>query len=91
MELNVENYKVRKTSPIILGNPGLPKNTERYVVSGMGVIGIDLYKDDELKIVNLEGSQIVEMVFFNNLGNCESIVGKDYNADANFIKEKIKS
>ncbi len=91
MELNLENYKVRKTSPIILGNPGLPKNTERYVVSGMGVIGIDLYKDDELKIVNLEGSQIVEMVFFNSLGNCESIVGKEYNANANFIKEKIKS
>ena len=91
MELDIENYTVRKTSPIILGNPGLPKNTERYVVSGMGIIGIDLYKDDELKIVNLEGSQIVEIVFFNNLGNCESIVGKEYNANANFIKEKIKS
>ena len=91
MNLVLENYKVRKTSPIILGNAGLPKNTERYTVNGMGLIGIDLFKDDELKIVNIEGAQPVEISFFNNLGKCETIVEKDFNADANFIKEKLKS
>ena len=47
MELNLEKFNIRNSKPIILGNAGLPKNTERYVVSGMGVIGIDLYKDDD--------------------------------------------
>ena len=91
MNLNIENYNVRQTSPIILGKAGLPKNTERYVVSGMEMIFVDLFKDDELSIINIEGSQVCEMTFFNNSGNCDAIVNKDFNSNANFIKEKIQS
>ena len=91
MNLNLENYNVRQTSPIILGKAGLPKNTERYVVSGMEMIFVDLFKDDELSIINIEGSQVCEMTFFNNSGNCDAIVNKDFNSNANFIKEKIQS
>ena len=69
MNLILENYNVRQTSPIILGKAGLPKNTERYVVSGMEMIFVDLFKDDELSIINIEGSQVCEMTFFNNSGN----------------------
>ena len=54
MNLNLENYNVRQTSPIILGKAGLPKNTERYVVSGMEMIFVDLFKDDELSLINIE-------------------------------------
>ena len=91
MNLNLANYNVRQTSPIILGKAGLPKNTERYVVSGMEMIFVDLFKDDELSIINIEGSQVCEMTFFNNSGNCDAIVNKDFNSNANFIKEKIQS
>ena len=91
MNLNLENYNVRQTSPIILGKAGLPKNTERYVVNGMEMIFVDLFKDDELSVINIEGSQVCEMTFFNNSGNCDAIVNKDFNSNANFIKEKIQS
>ena len=38
MELNLENFNIRNSKPIILGNAGLPKNTERYHLNGMGII-----------------------------------------------------
>ena len=47
MELDLSNFNVRKTKPIILGNPGLPENVERYVVKGQGLIGVDIFKDDK--------------------------------------------
>ena len=50
MELNLENFNIRNSKPIILGNAGLPKNTERYHLNGMGIIGIDIYKDDKMQI-----------------------------------------
>ena len=49
MELNLKNFNIRNSKPIILGNAGLPKNTERYHLNGMGIIGIDIYKDDKMK------------------------------------------
>ena len=39
MELNLEKFKIRKTKPIILGNAGLPDDTERYHLEGMEMIG----------------------------------------------------
>ena len=29
----------------------------------MGIIGIDIYKDDKIKIINIEGSQVCEITF----------------------------
>ena len=37
MELKLDNFNVRKSKPIILGNAGLPKNTERYYLEGMKI------------------------------------------------------
>ena len=90
MELNIENFKIRKSKPIIYGNAGLPENVERYNLKGMEMIGIDIFKDDILIILNIEGSQICEMSFFDNMGKCRSILNAEYNSEANFIKKKLK-
>ena len=76
MELNLENFNIRNSKPIILGNAGLPKNTERYHLNGMGIIGIDIYKDDKIKIINIEGSQVCEITFFDKNGKCISLTSK---------------
>ncbi len=89
MELDLSNFNVRKTNPLIMGNAGLPKNVERYTVKGEGILGIDLYKDDEIKVINLEGSQEMELTSFNDQGKNETLVGKDFNNDANFIKNVL--
>ena len=90
MELNLEKFNIRNSKPIILGNAGLPKNTERYYLNGMGIIGIDIYKDDKIKIINIEGSQVCEITFFDKNGKCISLTSKTFNNEANFIKNKIK-
>ena len=75
MELNLDNFNIRNSKPIILGNAGLPKNTERYHLNGMGIIGIDIYKDDKIKIINIfldKNLHIVKFIF--NLDN----VNKSY-------------
>ena len=86
MELDLSNFNVRKTNPIIMGSAGLPENVERYTVKGEGILGIDLFKDDEIKIINLEGSQEMELTFFNDVGKNETLIGKDLDKDSNFIK-----
>ncbi len=80
MDLKLDNFKIRKSKPIILGNAGLPKNTERYHLEGMQMIGIDLNVGDEATIINIEGSQEIEFVFFDEDGNCKSIINKDLNS-----------
>ena len=89
MELKLENFKVRNTKPIIFGNAGLPEGTERYHLEGMKMIGLDIFSGDKITIINIEGSQSIEMVFFDENGNCESLVNKNLNGEAQFIKEKI--
>ena len=56
----------------------------------MEIIGFDIFKDDKIKIVNLEGSQICEITFFDKNGNCKPLLSKNFNSDASFIKKKIK-
>ena len=48
MDINLTNFNVRRTNALILGNVGLPENVERYVVKGQGLIGLDIFKDDEI-------------------------------------------
>ena len=54
MEINLENFNIRKTAPYIAGSQGLPKNVERYIAKGMGLIGIDIFGGDEISIKNIE-------------------------------------
>ena len=46
MNIDVNKYPVRRSNPIVIDSYGLPKNTERYVVKGQGLIGIELDKGD---------------------------------------------
>ena len=87
MELDLSNFNVRKTKPIILGNPGLPENVERYVVKGQRLIGVDIFKEDKITIINIEGNQICEAVVFDKSGkNKQSIIGLQSSGNADFIK-----
>ncbi len=91
MELDLTNFNVRKTSPLIMGSAGLPKNVERYVVKGQGLIGVDIFKDDKITIINTEGSQICETIVFDISGkNKQSIIGQNNNGNADFIKYILK-
>ena len=54
MNIDISKYPVRRSNPIIHGSYGLPTDTERYIVKGQGLIGIDLDKGDNLYFKNLE-------------------------------------
>ena len=87
MDIDLSNFNIRRTNPIILGNAGLPDNLERYIVKGQGLIGIDIFKDDKITIINIEGNQICEAVVFDKSGkNKQSIIGFPSNGNADFIK-----
>ena len=91
MELDLSNFNIRKTSPIILGNDGLPKNVERYTVKGQGILGIEIFKDDKIKIINLEGAQELELTSFDTNGENKSLIQIGFNKEANFIKYVLKN
>ena len=74
MELDLNNFNIRKTKPIILGNAGLPDNVERYTAKAEGILGIDVFEGDEIKILNIEGSQELELSFFNDQGLNTSLI-----------------
>ena len=77
MELNLENFNIRRSIPRIEGSYGLPENVERYIVKAQGLIGIDIFSGDKIQIVNTEGGQICEIVVFDNSGkNKQSIIGE---------------
>ena len=46
MNIDVNKYPVRRSNPIVAGSYGLPKDTQRYVIKGQGLIGLDLDKGD---------------------------------------------
>ena len=87
MELNLENFNIRRSEALIVGSYNLPENTEKYTVKAQGLIGLDVYKDDKIKIINTEGGQICEVVAFDSLGeNNQLIIGEKISGDANFTK-----
>jgi len=91
MELDLSKFNIRQTNPIILGNAGLPDNLERYTVKGEGILGIDVFKDDEINVINIEGRQELELTFFNNNGKNETLINKNLNKDASFIKHVLNN
>ena len=46
------------------GLPALDPGVERYVVRGGGVVGVELAPDDRVELVDLDGPQPCELVFF---------------------------
>ena len=91
MELDLSKFNIRKTNPIILGNAGLPDNLERYTVKGEGILGIDVFKNDEINVINIEGRQELELTFFYNNGKNDTLINKDLNKNASFIKHVLNN
>ena len=56
------------------GLPLLPHGVERYVIPGAGSRGVVISKGDEITIVDRDGLQIGELVFFDSQGRAPMIV-----------------
>ena len=68
------------------GLPLLPHGIERYVVPGCGSRGLEINKGDEITIVDKEGLQLGELVFFNPLGISDaSILGAKSSGKPEFL------
>ena len=66
----------------------LPLGVERHVVNGGGLTGIQIFPDDEIEIINDEGSQICEISVFNKDGKSElSILNLKENKTFSEIKK----
>ncbi len=90
MQINFEDFNVRKSNSYVAGTYGLPKNVERYIIQAQGLIGFDIFSGDEISIKNIEGQQICEIVSFNKEGICNlSVLNKNSNSDAKFIKHVL--
>ena len=87
MELNLENFNIRRSNPYIAGQIGLAPEEERYIVKARGLTGVEVFKGDKISIKNIEGQQECEIVAFDKDGkNKLDIVGHTKSADAKFIK-----
>ena len=92
MNIDVNKYQVRRSNPIVKGSYGLPEDTERYIVKGQGLIGIDLDKGDNLYLKNLEGNQVCEITIFDEKGNNnQNIINKKNKIEDSFLKEIINT
>ena len=76
MDINLEKFKIRRSNPFIAGQQGLPKEHERYIAKGGGLIGLDIFCGDEISIKNIEGMQECELACFDKKGsNNLNIIG----------------
>ena len=76
MDINLEKFKIRRSNPFIAGQQGLPKEHERYIAKGGGLIGLDIFCGDEISINNIEGMQECELACFDKKGsNNLNIIG----------------
>ena len=77
MQLNLENFNVRRSNPYIAGPIGLSPGEERYIAKAGGLIGFEIFEGDKISINNIEGKQKCEIVAFNKDGkNNLSIVSR---------------
>ena len=87
MDINLENFNIRKTTPYNAGPVGLPIGEERYMAKAQGLVGFEVFAEDKITIKNLEGKQTCEVVVFDKQGlSNPSIINQKSNGDAKFIK-----
>ena len=58
VNIDIDKYPVRRSNPIVVGSYGLPKDTERYVIKGQGLIGIDLDQGDVLFLKDRKSTRL---------------------------------
>ena len=92
MDINLQNFNVRKTNPYEAGVIGLPEGVERYIAKAMGLTGIEIFKGDQIFVKNIEGGQIVELTIFDKQGKCSpGLIGLNSDSDANFAKQILSN
>ena len=52
MELNLDNFSIRRTNPSIAGSTGFSLGEERYIAKAQGLVGFEIFADDKLFIKN---------------------------------------
>ncbi len=69
----------------------LPPGVERHIVNAGGLTGLQIFPDDEIKIINDDGNQICEIICFDKDGKSElGILNLKENSENSFIKEILK-
>ena len=77
---------------IVPGLPLLPHGVERYVVPGGGSRGIKIDKGDEITVVDREGLQLGEMVFFAPDGSSDAgMIGAKGSGQAEHLTNLLSS
>ena len=77
MDLNLDNFQIRRTNPYIAGPTGLLPGEERYMAKAQGLVGFEIFEGDKISIINIEGQQECEIVSFDKDGKNElGIVGR---------------
>ncbi len=87
MDINIENFDIRRTNPYNAGPIGLPAGEERYISKAQGLVGFEIFSDDKISIKNTEGKQTCEIVVFDKKGRSNpSLINQQSNGNAKFIK-----
>ena len=87
MDLNLDNFQIRRTNPYLAGPTSFLSGEERYMAKAQGLVGFEIFEGDEISIINIEGQQECEIVSFDKNGKNElGIIGRQKNANAKFIK-----
>ena len=68
MNLNIENFNIRRSKPYLAGPNGLAPGEERYIAKAQGLVGFEIFAEDKISIKNLEGKQTCEIVVFDQTG-----------------------
>jgi len=76
----------------IPGLPVLPHGVERHVVPGGGSRGLSINKGDEILVVDREGLQLAEMVFFDPSGRSDAaMLGAKGSGKADYLIKLLSS
>jgi aminomethyltransferase len=74
------------------GLPILPHGVERYPVPGGGSRSVSIRTGDEISVLDKEGLQPAELVFFDALGNCDpSMIGATATGDATAVQRTLSA
>ncbi|MEX0346953.1 MAG: DUF1989 domain-containing protein [Rhizobiaceae bacterium] len=74
------------------GLPILPHGVERYPVPGGGSRAVSIRKGDEISVLDREGLQPAELVFFNSDGVADpAMIGAPANGDASGIRATLSA
>ena len=68
MNLNIENFNIRRSKPYLAGPNGLAPGEERYIAKAQGLVGFEIFAEDKISIKNIEGKQTCEIVVFDQTG-----------------------